>query len=969
MGAGISTTSNTASAIAQAYTSVSNNTNVFDDENVIQDQTTTLENCDITSAKSNTFDMETRMTQSMQQTSNLRDISTISNDVAQALSQAATSNVGLGVIGISGATNQAATYANMTSNVSNYIQVSAKQSISSGQEFTCQNSTIVSTNGGFNLSMLETGDMKNTQGTTVQNGSQINNTMDQTIAQTASASTGGKWWVILAIVVLLIIGIVVFKLKDAKSKAGQAIDMKQAIELGCCTKAQLNVDNIQAGAGGNACDGCDCYALMHPHMKVSAATLWVYFIGILVIGIIIAVWYALVGGRGCLFSGACGVNQGTKFSGCSCNFDAVTVEGQTCEDAVASSFLSNGFPTKYQYRLFIHNNNESKSCNTDAIVAQTSLQGMIVSALKSKTSNKNSNNGKNMDTLRTYMCYYGWPDELTGIYGNACDTGINIRAIQNMFQAGAKFLSKQNATDYPTLFPIIKAYESTTSEGLSKMGGALYAFLCPLRPAVFSDNLGSPASTNSPGFDVFPKGYPKPKSQTFESCVNAGWIYNSTPKNNYFVQVPPAFRYGTGASGQASCEPNCKVNTNAGCCSVHSMKYTCSSQGGMPYSCTCGQSTVTDKDADETIGDFCGGGGNNVRFTPTGEVLMQIPPVTDTSGHTGACKTKAEPKCKPSGDAYQTLAGANNILPFYAEWTFFKLDSSVGSNDGCVGNTNETNETETGSQCSTCMTENEMSLIRLLWGGFLAYVSNHPIDEVWGLNAFLDTTNSASELQPDHFYLHNMPNMPEGFIGSSLDASADPDDPTSSDISKDKSLLVLTPINLTAYSVENGLHQAGCAEGHPVLAGQSYNASAQQLGYCRNGFFNRVTLYTIIGFLAFWILMLPIYLFLRWYVNRGTSSRYLEKAEETRLSKRSSSDSAATDQGESQGIEMAAVSKQAKIANQNRQLNKEDRARVQQSQQTQASQPSQPSQQTKPSQPQPNANDPLADISGATVVG
>lgn len=901
MGLGASIASNTASAVANAYTNVVDQTSVSDDQKTVQTQSVTLENCDVTAGQNVNIAITDRLKQSMHQVATVTDNSTIANDIAQALAQSATAHVGAGVIGISDANNQASTYANMTTNVSNMVKFSAKQATEQTQSFTCQNSTIIAEKGNFNLSELSMGNVSQYTDDQVMNTTNVRNKITQTIKQTATASTGMSWWVILAIAVLLIVGGIIFKLKDAKSKASRAIDMQQAIELGCCTKDQLNISNLSGGGIGDNtnmqgmqgmqgpsgnCAGCDCYKLAHPEAHVSKASVIIYFLGILLIGGLIGVWYALAMGRGCLYDDACGTNLGSglggAFAGCSCQFEMSGEGDQVCKDSLHASFSGNGLPIKYQYTLFVQDQSKSGNGCKDSTIAPASLQGMLVSALAAQSTTSGSNSGKNMDTLNRYFCYYGLPSstvDLSYLSESTCMVRHNSQ-IQNMFKAAVIYIGK-NPQYYSPTFDFLNELSDDDKPR------ALYAFVCPLRSVLFkgSGGAGNLLTGTWPSFSqANTKANAKANAMPTPDPLgvnNVQWVQATDASPLLGVLVPQAFRYGDKADTQGD-----TWNTNAGCCSLHSVKFVDGQQKdaegksltGMGYTCGCADlapsgsgdpNTDPNDFADQTqVTNFCNGnagvtcGANgtcsdgsgtqcqtdsdcqknlDVQVYPgTNEPALALPDPTQTYG--SGCTGK---------DQYVTLDDQSNLTTLYAEWTDFHA---------FIDNINDEYQDHT------------MSLMRLLWTGILSYIQQTSTDTIYGVNAALLAPNPTDNII-DHYYVQNVKKGKDitiyGEIGDTINNVGSLDDPT---------LLNIELLEARQYSPKAGLGQASCDATAPALRGQGYKASAQKLGYCRSKFFNRITLYTLFGFFALWILSLPIFLVVRWYVNKGVSAKYLAAA-------------------------------------------------------------------------------------------
>jgi hypothetical protein len=289
----------------------------------------------------------------------------------------------------------------------------------------------------------------------------------------------------------------------------------------------------------------------------------------------------------------------------------------------------------------------------------------------------------------------------------------------------------------------------------------------------------------------------------------------------------------------------------------------------------------------------------------------------------------------------------------------------------------------------------QLSLIRLLWAGILSYVQGTSSDTIYGTNSALKLVSDDIEYI-DHFYVQNIKDptgipVPYGAIGDTNSSEGTINDPT---------MLNIQLLEATSYDVRKGMHQAGCDENATAIQGQGYLGSAQQLGYCRSKFFNRITLYTLIGFLVLWVLSLPVFLIIRGYVNKGgASAQYMAaaKAQQNKTSTKpkvgvtqetspekettsspkpsnspTSNDTPTTDetpawlqespqkmqdaQAGQSGMELASVSNTMRRSAQNQALTDQDKAQVQKPQ-------VQPTQ-TQPQGPQPSMDNPLADRMG-----
>ena len=225
---------------------------------------------------------------------------------------------------------------------------------------------------------------------------------------------------------------------------------------------------------------------------------------------------------------------------------------------------------------------------------------------------------------------------------------------------------------------------------------------------------------------------------------------------------------------------------------------------------------------------------------------MQLPlcdtsvPMGDASDTNNTCD---ETKYYTSiADIESSSGNKNEWLRYYAEWTNFS--NTIVGDDG-------------DSVCS---------LIRLLWAGTLSYIKGTSSDTIYGTNAALKVPTGTAT---DHYYVANVKGgKPWGTIGDTI----------KDEKINDPSRLNIQMVEDGGYHPRNGFSQAGCNSVATAIKGQGYTASATALGYCRSQFFNRITLYTIIGLLIFWVLTLPMFILIRWYINRGVSTKYLAAA-------------------------------------------------------------------------------------------
>ena len=859
MGAGVSVADNTAKAVASAYESVINTTNVVTQQNNTQTQAVNLNACDITAKGSVTVNESAVLTQAMTQIASISSATSVTNDIAQALSQAAAASVGAGVLGIASASNQASTYANMATNVSNYVALSAIQATNQNQVFSCNNSTIVA-GGDVNISLLSTDDSKLYTNYNVDNATSIADTITQTISQTATASTGFSIGGVILILVLACIALLIYKLAGAKSTASHAQQIQEAVAAGCLDASHLDSNGtvMPALSPGSARAGLDVDKLLHPHKYVKPAFWVVYAVFILAAGITLGMWYLGVSQRGCLFDDACGANQDSQdFAGCSCNYDAAT-DGTpltTCEDPQMSSFTSTGMPLKYQYPVFYSDTISSAyaPCAQGGDVSQTSpasMQGILVSALKVTSQTYNSNNGKNMDTLMRYVSLVGWPSTVLNYQTlfPVLPSGPNGKVL-SLFRAGVDYLQIQAGKSSGILSSLWEAISKGANQ-LDDQAKLLALFVCPLRLVGVTHDESQ--STTSALTADWPNLVIHTDSDTV-SCLDAtpNWVSTTNfPKTDYLLNVPLAF---SSTVSTDSTNDDCyasAINSCAGCCSAFMVKFvnTTTNDSQVDYTNACGS------DGKSTSACFCNGFAagetscapsttsktpkvpKNDKTDSFGQLKMKLPTLTkDTMPSSGSGTTQVTTMVPPNFSNVDT----NTYRPFYAEWADF---SQVANSDS-----------------DSMFT----SFVRLLWAGVLAYGGAVGHDTVYGINAL---ANHAV----DHYYVANSPGKSYGRIG---DATSEP-----AELAKDTTLLTIKVLGQSGYSPRTGMPPMPCSGIGEPNANQSYTASAPYMGYCRDWFYNKVTRIIIIVLLVLCVLWLPFYYLMRLYIDRNVGNMYLQEA-------------------------------------------------------------------------------------------
>ena len=869
MGAGISVADNAAQAVASAVTSVINNTNVFNDQDNTQKQTISLNACDIVAANNVDINQQAGLTQSLTQIASIASTTTVSNDVAQALSQAATSQVGAGVLGIADASNQASTYASMATNVANYVQLSAKQKSKTEQTFECNNSTIVANN--VSISQVQIDNVQQFTNDDVTNSTDVTNKIQQTIEQTASATTGFSIGGIIALIVALAVIALAVKMFSKPNNANNANNPNDQ------SHSQRIMNAVQQGHTHDTVDDVD-------NIRVSKATWIIYLVMIVLFGLVICAWYISAGMQGCLFDDACGTRVGAV-GGCSCNFNETGDGTNVCKDTTSASFTSTGLPLKYQYVLAFHQA-QSVMCTNSNSTSTASMQGILVSYFKLQSMTINANNGKNLSTLLRYvkMCAGAWPND------DKADPAYNmplpiktqtVQSIVNMFRAGAKYLA--SLTNVSDTMKILTSCLVDNDTNYEQSAIRLALMCCPLRPVfITSDQKAAAAS--------WPNQF-----STAQTCLTvadvSNWVSSADASKSYLVQVPQAF-----TSIKSHSTTSQTANYGAGCCSTRMMQYIDSTDktNAFDFTNNCGDNNPSGGDPDDATtyytqtGTFC----NGCTASDTGDKACA--PSTQGAGGPGpAGQTITGENVNATGQVQMKLPGSGDVatmmtaypvtptptdddwsLQYYAELASFDFPVSDDA-------------------------ELAYSFVRLMWTGIMAAIGDQPADTVFGTNAMLVNAGAV-----DHYYVASQTGEGFGRVGSSLDDQAGAID--------DKTLLRIKMVNDSKYSCQTGLPPVACSNIGNTSLTQSYIGSSSALGYCRDWFLNdysRIVMFVLAALAVIW---LPMFVIVRIYINRGTGKILVEDAQAHLNSKAANSANSSNSGKSSKSANSAKSTKSAK---------------------------------------------------------
>ena len=468
MGVGAAVSSNVSSALASAFTNVLSSTNITYDQEIGQTEYIGFNNCDLFVQGDFNVSQTQALKSSLKMVASVENINDISNAIAQALTQSAQSSVGEMVVGYASASNVASTYASLNTNISNSVTQEAQTWSDQGQTFSCNNSTIT-VNGAFNLGQSQDADVSGDMTTNVSNTNTVSNSIQQTIEQSATASTGMDPWTFLILGIAAVVGVVAFKILETRAKNNSLQNSNVQNCVMEMSKQQTGTKQSNLMMAQASCPTCTdrCIEVNHAsHLY----THWGWFIAWLVIlvgmGAVIGGWYGEVKNRGCLHNDSCGSSAASTWaSGCSCDMDSVMFNPtNACKSPVTEQMNGIGLPVKYQYPVLFADTTGTSATNSSK-VGSASLQGLVVTSFKMGQTEYNSNNGNNLFTLLTYEQLW-----------NTGNTGIQIK---NLFNAAATYIynSQYQFQNCPRLLAVISGADGS----LNGMAYRLFRFMNPLR--------------------------------------------------------------------------------------------------------------------------------------------------------------------------------------------------------------------------------------------------------------------------------------------------------------------------------------------------------------------------------------------------------------------------------------------------------------------------------------------------------
>lgn len=783
MGAGYSSSSNVAQSVASAMTSVLDQTNMTFDQEVGQRQTIGFNNCDTFAGGDANFSQTATLNAALKMVADVKDDTNISNDIAQAMTQAAASSVGEMAIGYAGSSNVASTFASMNNNITTTINQSATVLTENEQSFQCNNSTIT-VGGNLNISQSASTDVDDSAGLSVDNTTQVENSISQTIDQTATSTIGMDMWSFLILGIAAIIGVVIFKVLEARARNQ---GLQDSHVRNCVVEMAASRSKLKGGdatsklmVAQTSCPDCvdSCIQVnQSSHLYIH----WGWFVTWLVLligfGTTIGVWYATVANRGCVHSDSCGLASSSSWaSGCSCDLDNVLVTSSTatCKSPVTETISSVGVPVKYQYPLLY---SMTSTTGTGESIGSASMQGLVISSLKKGQTEYNSNNGNNLFTLLTYE--------------NLWYNGNTRVQIQSLFNAAVRYI-QGNSSKFSRLSAALGAQKSANAPTQSA-AQLLFRYLNPLRLVFAGDT-----------------------DAIYLESIMVGGNFSSTPlaadtgsKFSTVFQVPPQFRY----------DPT--NTTSLGNCSVTTMTYT---NSGQPY--------TTEYDSSDD--NFC-----------SDHARMQYPGADNASD----VLTFGQAPSSQNFDVLDLISLLNG--------SFLNTEQAYTFQDG-----NGVKFSPLDVYCRFANlrgNDSDYGMMRLLYAGILSTQANMgPSTSLWGVNTLMKTGTATTNdfvYASGVIYDENMAN----YTGVSQESPV-------------TLITVQADGAVTQGQYDVGAGFAMTSENGTPLSGQGFKATSDGIGYCRSAFYNESTLAVMWAVFAFWLLLFPGYILIRYYVGESQTT-------------------------------------------------------------------------------------------------
>lgn len=220
---GASQSSNTASALADIATDVTQQTSVSQSQVANVQQSINLgAGCDIELTDDFNANYAANITQKSNQVVNTLQNSHVTNDIAQKLMQTASSTVGALGVGYADASNSASMTVNATTAIKDALSATTTQQQNNFQTFNCYDSTIRAKN--LNISFMTDDSFDSKQLVTNTQIAKVANKISQTATQKATATVQGIAGLLILFIILIIGGVLIFG-KFVTSTGGKILSM------------------------------------------------------------------------------------------------------------------------------------------------------------------------------------------------------------------------------------------------------------------------------------------------------------------------------------------------------------------------------------------------------------------------------------------------------------------------------------------------------------------------------------------------------------------------------------------------------------------------------------------------------------------------------------------------------------------------------------------------------------------------
>ena len=198
---GSSSSKNLANATSEVANSISNSTNVSNQQISSNLQNVTFFGCDVKAEYIN-INLFTQAFFQNKQIINAKSSSALANSVQQQALQSAISKVGSMGVGFASAVNNTNMFCSINNDVINQISQSSKQLNSNIQSFRCEDSSFVVAKG-LQIGFSNNADLRNKQILKSDFVTDINNEISQTIKQKASATVEGLFGFLIGLALVI----------------------------------------------------------------------------------------------------------------------------------------------------------------------------------------------------------------------------------------------------------------------------------------------------------------------------------------------------------------------------------------------------------------------------------------------------------------------------------------------------------------------------------------------------------------------------------------------------------------------------------------------------------------------------------------------------------------------------------------------------------------------------------------------